>query len=816
MATTSTKRKQEQVQGVGAEPSSKKPKKTAGAAPSFAGSWDKLKPILTPWILETIHTTFGFTNLTPVQASLIPLAISKNKDFLVEAVTGSGKTLSYVVPVLERLVAKEAEMAKERAGQGGKAGKGLRRNEVFALVVVPTRELAVQVHAVFELFFQGLRTYVADQKAMNTEDVAAATDDIPEQPQQQQEQIITEESYPSPLLLVSGQTTTSKSTTALPPPSPIIIGTPGRIASYLSTSLTTSSSSSTSAFSRARKHLSLTPFSLLILDEADSLLSSPDHLRNMHTIWSTLPRQQRRNWLFSATMMDVLSERTNGLLGTSGLERAGLKNLTRVVVKVETKVKGRDQEGTGTEAAAAVPAEVKQRRTPVSLQNTYILCQAAEKTLQLVRALRTETNDNGHAKFIVYFSTCAAVDYFYRILRRLPELSHFHFSSLHGHLPPPIRTSTLAGFTTHASTPLRPSVLLCTDVAARGLDLPDVDVVVQYDAPMDPKVFSHRAGRAARMGRQGKGIVLLTKGSEEGYIEFLALRKIPLRRQAYIGPEEQADDDQGGGGESSTAAAAAAGESAQFLVDPAADALQLAIQNIVLEDRDLADKAAKAFVSAVRAYSKHEASYIFRLRELDVFGMGKSFGLLRLPRMPEIRDWKERVRKARERLEKGKAGGEDDERLVLSSWQDRDMNWDEFAYVSKTREAQRLAELKEAESKKDEIAAEREQAAKARREMAEKRVAWSVKKDRKDRKDVRREKKDRKKDWEAREAKRVEAEDVEPTTTLDKPTAAQGSGPAAFDAEDDDEMDEYRDAKKSKKEHHGGNMIQSDMFDDLS
>ncbi|KAJ9119671.1 hypothetical protein QFC22_003381 [Naganishia vaughanmartiniae] len=803
---TSTKRKQEQIQAVAAaviEPSSKKPK-TTGSAPSFAGSWDKLKPILTPWILETIHTTFGFTNLTPVQASLIPLAISKNKDFLVEAVTGSGKTLSYVVPILERLVAKEAEMAKERGSagsQGGTGVKGLRRNEVFALVVVPTRELAVQVHAVFELFFQGLRTYVADQKAMNSHGKEETTDDATQQEQQPLETTIIEEIYPSPLLLVSGQTTTSKSTTALPAPSPIIIGTPGRVASYLSTSLSTSSSSSTSAFARARKHLSLTPFSLLILDEADSLLSSPDHLRNMHTIWQTVPRQ-RRNWLFSATMMDVLSERTNGLLGQTGLERAGLKNLTRVVVKVETKVKGREQEGN----EPAAPAEVKQRRTPVSLQNTYILCHAAEKTLQLVRALCTETTNNEHSKFIVYFSTCAAVDYFYRILRRLPELSHFHFSSLHGHLPPPIRTSTLSTFTSHTSTPLRPSVLLCTDVAARGLDLPDVDVVVQYDAPMDPKVFSHRAGRAARMGRQGKGIVLLTKGSEEGYIEFLALRKIPLRKQAYIGPEaeDQVDNE---GGESSTAA-----EKSPFAVDPAADAMQLAIQNIVLEDRDLADKAAKAFVSAVRAYSKHEASYIFRLRDLDVFGMGKSFGLLRLPRMPEIRDWKDRVAKARERQEKGKAG-DDDERLISSTWQDRDMNWDEFAYVSKTREAQRLAELKEAESKKDEIAAEREQAAKARREMAEKRVAWSVKKDRKDRKDVRREKKDRKKDWEAKEAKRLEVEAGE--HTLDKPTA-QSSATVASDGDDDDEMDEYREAKKSKKEHTGGNMIQSDMFDDLS
>lgn len=48
--------------------------------------------------------------------------------------------------------------------------------------------------------------------------------------------------------------------------------------------------------------------------------------------------------------------------------------------------------------------------------------------------------------------------------------------------------------------------------------MPDVDCVVQYDPPTDPKVFSHRAGRAARMGRQGKGVVLLTRGSEEGYV----------------------------------------------------------------------------------------------------------------------------------------------------------------------------------------------------------------------------------------------------------------------------------------------------------
>lgn len=95
--------------------------------------------------------------------------------------------------------------------------------------------------------------------------------------------------------------------------------------------------------------------------------------------------------------------------------------------------------------------------------------------------------------------------------------AQYAFYSIHGHLPPATRTKTLANFTSAVATPSSPCILLATDVAARGLDLPDVDVVVQFDPPSDPRTFSHRCGRTARAGRHGRAWVLLM-GRERDYV----------------------------------------------------------------------------------------------------------------------------------------------------------------------------------------------------------------------------------------------------------------------------------------------------------
>jgi ATP-dependent RNA helicase DDX55/SPB4 len=191
-----------------------------------------------------------------------------------------------------------------------------------------------------------------------------------------------------------------------------------------------------------------------------------------------------------------------------------------------------------------------------SLQNNYIITPPASKLVQLARLISHEAQ-RGSTRIIVYFSTCAAVDYFYRVLPVVMEAQARSATgtsqgdtrkkskkalksqaeatppavlySLHGHLQPAARTKALETFaasplsdpsaSSSSIPPIRttPHVLLATDVAARGLDLPRVDAVVQFDAPTDPRAFAHRIGRTARAGHKGAAWVFLSE-MEEGYV----------------------------------------------------------------------------------------------------------------------------------------------------------------------------------------------------------------------------------------------------------------------------------------------------------
>lgn len=209
---------------------------------------------------------------------------------------------------------------------------------------------------------------------------------------------------------------------------------------------------------------------------------------------------------------------------------------------------------------------------------------------------------------------------------------------LHGKHASNVRQKNFTRFTT-ATTP---SILLTTDVASRGLDIPSVDLVVQIDPPSDPKTFIHRCGRAGRAGRRGLSIVLLHPGREEDYVPFLEVRKTPV---APFNLPMPSDED-----------AAAAME---------------AVQRTMRQDRAHHDKGQKAFVSWLRSYSKHQASSIFRVADLDWEALGKAWGLLKLPKMPELRNFT------------------GDRTLGVS------LDWDHFTYKDKQREKRRKEMMEE-------------------------------------------------------------------------------------------------------------------------
>ncbi|SAM01604.1 hypothetical protein [Absidia glauca] len=263
----------------------------------------------------------------------------------------------------------------------------------------------------------------------------------------------------------------------------IMIGTPGRLEEMLM---------------KSNKLVNTKELEVLVMDEADRLLDMGFSQQLNHII-AQLPKQ-RRTGLFSATMTDAISS----------LVKAGLRNPVRVVVKVEDlSSKGNTQ------------------RTPASLEISYGICDADQKWTQVIRLLETELDQpEGARKFIIYVATCACVDYFFKLLKRSPSLAAYDIHSLHGQMDTKRRSATYTHFT--QLPPAVPAILLCTDVASRGLDIPDVDYVIQVDPPQDPKAFTHRCGRAARAGRKGKATVLLCRGREEAYVEFLKLRKIPL------------------------------------------------------------------------------------------------------------------------------------------------------------------------------------------------------------------------------------------------------------------------------------------------
>ncbi|XP_059749549.1 ATP-dependent RNA helicase DDX55 isoform X2 [Balaenoptera ricei] len=432
------------------------------------GSWGSLPVPLHPRVLGVLRE-LGFPHMTPVQSATIPLFM-KNKDVAAEA--------------------------------------------VGAIIITPTRELAVQIDEVLSHFMKPFPQF-------------------------------------SQILWIGGRNPGEDVARFKEHGGNIIVATPGRLEDM---------------FRRKAEGLDLAScvrsLEVLVLDEADRLLDMGFEA-SINTILEFLPKQ-RRTGLFSATQTQEVEN----------LVRAGLRNPVRISVK---------------EKGAAASSTQK---TPSRLENYYMVCKADEKFNQLVHFLRNHKQE----KHLVFFSTCACVEYCGKALEAL--VKGVNIMCIHGKMKYK-RNKIFTEF-----RKLQSGILVCTDVMARGIDIPEVNWVLQYDPPSNASAFVHRCGRTARIGHGGSALVFLLP-MEESYVNFLALnQKCPLQEMKVQ----------------------------KNTVD-----LLPKLKSMALADRAVFEKGMKAFVSYVQAYAKHECNLIFRLKDLDFASLARGFALLRMPKMPELR-----------------------------------------------------------------------------------------------------------------------------------------------------------------------------------
>lgn len=592
-------------------------------------SFHSVTPSLSPGILSYIQSQ-NFTSMTPVQAATIPLFL-KNQDPCVRAVTGSGKTLAFLIPLIEMILRRTTLLTKRQIG---------------GLIISPTRELARQTHVV-------------------TADLCRWC------------------SLSEPLLLVGGATKNATADLQIfrKLHSEVVVGTPGRIEEVLT----------------RYDDIDVSELECLILDEADVLLDMGFEV-SLSAILGKLPKM-RRTGLFSATRTGgkAASSDSGGGGGLRGfVKRAGLRNPVMVDVtvarsyNVEESVLSDKQSAEFKANANVTPAtkfrhstEEQQQATPSSLTNHYLVTSLDTKLSRLISFLSSHPNE----KCIVFFLTCACVEFYGLALQHLlPQ--DYYLESLHGKMVQKRREKTMERFRVLGNgsgeggnntggeeeedsqytsqkkhekeeTRCTGGALLCTDVAARGLDVPDVNWVIQFDAPQDPSSFVHRVGRSARAGRVGSSLIFLTE-KEESYVDFLRMRKVPInhlpKEEVCASPEEETDSDvdeqekgfannndgKKGGEESEE------GQLVRIIRSASDPSLMIPdvlpkIRKMVLKDRDLLEKGTKAFTSYIRAYKEHHCAFIFRFASLDLGILATSFCLLRLPKMPELRDKHDKI-----------------------------------------------------------------------------------------------------------------------------------------------------------------------------
>nr|XP_035932262.1 probable ATP-dependent RNA helicase DDX10 isoform X2 [Halichoerus grypus] len=298
-----------------------------------------------------------------------------------------------------------------------------------------------------------------------------------------------------------------------------------------------------------------TNLQMLVLDEADRILDM-GFADTVNAIIENLPKK-RQTLLFSATQTKSVKD----------LARLSLKNPEYVWVHEKAKYS-----------------------TPATLEQNYIVCELHQKISVLYSFLRSHLKK----KSIVFFSSCKEVQYLYRVFCRLrPGIS---ILALHGRQQQMRRMEVYNDFVRK-----RAAVLFATDIAARGLDFPAVNWVLQFDCPEDANTYIHRAGRTARYKEDGEALLILLPSEEKGMVQQLLQKKVPVK-DIKINPEK--------------------------LID-----IQKKLESFLAQDQDLKERAQRCFVSYIRSVYLMKDKEIFDVSKLPIPEYALSLGLAVAPRV---------------------------------------------------------------------------------------------------------------------------------------------------------------------------------------
>ena len=601
------------------------------AAPSNAPLMDGLDTFTSLGLSTTLAahllTKMNLKAPTAIQKSAITLLVKEDSDAFIQAETGSGKTLAYLLPIVQRIMELSSPGKITESTFLNRDGQVHRDSGLFAIILAPTRELCKQISIVLDNLLRCANWIVAGT-------------------------------------VIGGEKKKSEKA-RLRKGLNILVATPGRLADHLDNT----------------EVLRVNNVRWLVLDEGDRLLE----LGFEEEIRGIVTKLEQRSKLVKTVAMPRLPTRRTTVMCSAtmkmNVQRLGEISLKDAVhIKADPADPDAETVSEKKDDAFLAPAQLKQsyvvvpakqrlvtltallkrtfaRKGSVMKAIVFVSCtdsvdfhfevfarsgesnseekagthggnMAVSKAVSKGETKQDGKGDQAANKGIVVESEDKAANANKKSKSDLPTVAatpsltspanpNLTLHKLHGSLPQSLRTATLAAFTRS----INPSILLCTDVASRGLDLPNIELVIEYDPPFSADDHLHRIGRTARAGRDGRAVIFLMPGSEEGYVEVL---KKGYRDGVGRGLVRNEAEEVLKKGFANSGVVTKGRE-----WEDKATEWQLEVERWVIEDKRAGELARKAYVSHVRAYVTHVVAErgMFDVKGLHLGHMAKAFAL---------------------------------------------------------------------------------------------------------------------------------------------------------------------------------------------